>query len=654
MPDFGGRFYTAPSFPQINDLKTDHRAQYLLRIAANIRDYIDQDDLPTVIAEPSPDRDIEIVSGFRPDFSWNIGTEPIAMGKESTPTFGEYAIYVRMQDVRRLAGNTREIDFTVDHYLEFVNPSARDFTAPTGTRLKLYSLPRFVGGTAGPTIQLPDIEVDLSGVVFPAGTAVVITTAPTAADDPVGMMQSGALVVRRFVDPTNNPVKREFKNQVGNQEVTASGLSGEARKFGIRFDGRDSTYTDYRSEMLLSTPNGYIDAFPFLSIAGTNQTVAGKSMNFEMTVSNNGAQGSWSLPTATRDKLLVWSSTQRGNDNLSRSGDARSVSEPLGFTRGSNSAFGNDQTRFFGNIQGNAVIPGTSTWGAPNSSPGNTFIVPTNWPDYHPNLTNSRDRAYAVVRSGAIRSIGELGHVYDPHRKASSESGASIRTARGGGRTLKIGQRDDTLGTSTARFGARSTTSVGWFNAAWRLTDYFAAADPAETTAPATAEGKLNINGVLRDNGLAFRAALRNFQFLDAPDGDPARANKVLSEPETTTLINAITTYLTNNGPIMERGELSQISFFDSGTAGQTPSLTAMDRSREEIFRRIVEAITTRSLSYSVYAIGQAVRQAPNGDITVLSTDRSRFVFQLTPTIGATPDSTVTDYNHEILYRTSN
>jgi hypothetical protein len=172
---------------------------------------------------------------------------------------------------------------------------------------------------------------------------------------------------------------------------------------------------------------------------------------------------------------------------------------------------------------------------------------------------------------------------------------------------------------------------------------------------PPTARGKININGVLRDGGTAFRAALRAFTFSPALAGDTGRAGKALTESEIDELIKQLETYLRNRGPMMCRGELSQLAFFQAagaqGTAGGQPSSITIDRGREEIFRRVVELITTRSLSFKVFSVGQALRQNPNGDISVSSTVRQEASLEFEPQIGSGINEKVTGYDSEITRR---
>jgi len=649
LKDFGKRFYTTPDISAAvmgtspNQLK--HEDIYLLRLAANIRDYIDQDRQPTVV-----DSSKQIITQTQPQFSWNQGSEPMALGKEAIPYFQEHAWNFRMGNVTNNGGHKRNVSFTADQYFELYNPSTKDFKAPQGTKISVSSLPKFRAGNY-PSVELQDFDLDLSGKDFPAGTAVVVTTAPSTSDDPQNMIPSSATIYRIHVADNI----RKYDNQPGDVMVGSGSdaqPSADTRRYGIRLDGRSgSVDIDYQTEMVFSTPDGYLEAHPFIAIPGdTNNPV-------EMTLRDPGkgkTPGTFELSQPTRDKRLVWSSSLRGNDQPSRSGDARSLSEPMELVAGSNSAYGYDQGRFFSNINGSGDIPNTSTFGKPDIS----FVKPANWPDYNPTFTNSADTAYMTIADGEMMSIGELGNIYDPHRKLTSGAdGASttasdttkIKRARGGGRTLKIGQPDDLLATNAARFSAGSTTAIAWNNAAWRLTDYFSTEPHEVVMSDSVQRGKININGVLRDGGVALRAALRSFEYLPSPEGDK-RSTPKLSDADIDKLIDQLKDYQKTKGPLMERGELSQLDFFynaknsPAGQNAQTGQSTANDRSREELFRRVVELITTRSASYSVYAIGQAVRQktTPDSDgqytLDVLSTVLQRDVFWLDPKLKTAPN----------------
>ena len=622
IPDFGKRFYLSPAMPAPNGtLKGDHELTYLLRIAANIRDYIDTDSVPTLVSYSGT-----VFYGSQPSLAWRTGEEPVALGKEAVPYLQEHAWRAYQAQYTTLPNlgavtNRRQISFYLDHYFEFYNPTTKDYVAPVGSQISVYNRLTFKAGTAGPPVLLPDFTLTLTGVVFPAGQAVVVTTCPgdVTCPDPAGLLQSSN-VVRITPSPATS---RIFNNIICNEPVGSS-----PTRYGLQMTGRTSTSTDYRTEMLWTVPDGYIDSHAFLAVT------ADFSLSYAADTSNT-----------TR---FVFATNLRGNDAVSRSGEPRSMSEPLTQNAGSNAAYGNDQARFFASITGGGTaavsVPNTSSFGVPANP---TFVLPGNWSDYHITLTNSAGNAFALVADAPMKSIGELGAIYDPHRKLSPEAAATIYSARGGGRTLKIGQPDDLV--SGNRFTASNSSSVGWFNAAWRICDVFCTETSSTVLEAATKRGKLNINGVLRDNGTAFRALLRSFVFSSTPTGDSVRASKTMSDTEINNLVSQLCSYLNTNGPMLERGELSQLSFFsDTSLAGQAQSSTCMDRCREEIFRRIAELITTRSASFSVYCIGESVLQSSSGQIQSLARTRKRVVFTLTPDLDDTPWKKPTTYTRQI------
>lgn len=643
LRDFGRRFYFRPNMPSgpFANLRNDHQMVYLIKLAANIRDYIDADNLPTVV-----DRSGNVIYGSRPNFAFRSGEEPIAFGKEAGPRLQETAIrfkFLRCDILDSGSPHRRLIDFEVDYYFEFYNPATKDFVAPANTELKVYNLPIFSAG-GFPSVRLRDYTLNLSGVVFPAGRATVVTTTPSGGD-PVGLIPESleSRVVR--LTPIGG------RSVLAHTSVTANAAvgSGTSARNGLRLDGRSSADADYSSELVLTTPTGYLEAFAFFSIPGSTTAPV------ELTLRSDSTQGTWIVaPVANRDRRLTWVSSLRGNDAPSRTGDPQSLNESMEFNAGSNAAFGNEQSRFFSSHAGAAAAISPNATLARAQIP---FVVPANWPDYSLPLDDTANSAYAVFRDGPMRSIGELGLIYDPHRRLNpANDGTSIpdenvriRRARGGGRTLKIGQRDDLV---VSRFSSPSDSGVGWFHSAWRLTDIFSAEDPETSLSAPTARGKLNINGVLRDEGLALKSLLRSFNFLDAPQGDPGRANRPLTDSEIDNLVNSVLRFLRTQGPFLERGELSEIDFFAGAGAvnragGQAGSIS-MDRSREEIFRRLVEHITTRSASFTLYVVGEAIRQRPNGSLQRLASSKRKIVFHLLPEIGDQPGDRPDSYRVNI------
>ncbi len=246
----------------------------------------------------------------------------------------------------------------------------------------------------------------------------------------------------------------------------------------------------------------------------------------------------------------------------------------------------------------------------------------------------------AVIADANLKNIGELGNIYDP---AFYTSGLP-QYARGGGRTLRIGQSE------TPRFANDPASqwdgnefSASRSRVAWRLCDIFATNDLAAVP------GTININGIQRDNGSALLAALNGFSMSGKDTVDSTRTNgegelnidkKALSD-NGKTLVAELIDYIKNSGndrPLRERGELSELSFFNRSSP-QNRSLvdgvtfnSEMDRSREQLFRRLSELITTKGNVFTAYVVGQALNDTKIGvDPQVISSVKRKITFQLIP-----------------------
>jgi hypothetical protein len=243
--------------------------------------------------------------------------------------------------------------------------------------------------------------------------------------------------------------------------------------------------------------------------------------------------------------------------------------------------------------------------------------------------------------------------------------------ARGGGRTLRVGQSELT------NFGG---TNVGWFDGnqtnasrtwtSWRLADVFTTTAASNgATAPdaqgnltnslgvvrgqtntngvvVTIPGLINPNGLLRDGGAAMRAALHGLTYSATPEGAPGLAGLDLNSFRLNGVVNSMTSRLTNASatglpsgalaPFWERGEISELPIFNTGNI-PTQMSNVFDRGREELVRRSIEMITTRGSVFTVYAIGQTL-QVASSVTNVLSTARLRQTFQIEPKFQFTGD----------------
>jgi hypothetical protein len=261
-----------------------------------------------------------------------------------------------------------------------------------------------------------------------------------------------------------------------------------------------------------------------------------------------------------------------------------------------------------------------------------------------------------------MQSIGELGHITDPARPYIT-SGSGPTLARGGGRTLRVGQSELT------NFGG---TNIGWYSGnqtnasrpwtSWRLADVFTTTAASNgATAPdaqgnltnslgvvrgttntngvvVTIPGLINPNGVLRDGGGALRAVLQGMTMLPSPDGATNTANRPVNAANVVAAAIARMTNITGTGlpagslnPFWERGELSELSLFNSGNSLTSRNMAdTFDRGREEVVRRSIEMITPRGSIFTVYAVGE-VLQVTSQTTNVLSTARLKQTFQIEP-----------------------
>jgi len=612
FPNFGNRLF-AVSTPSATQKEI-----YLKKIAANIRDYIDSDSQPTFISSSGI-----VDSGTRPMDCWPSGQWPQAIGKEAVPYYHEHA-WAGYEKTWSGTGTTRTADLEIDQYLEFVNPSTKDYTAPAGSFIKLTDMPTWSSGTF-PKLELLDFELDVSGVVFPAGKAIVITTNPTAANDPPGLLSNASAVIRKTPNATDPVVSNYTATRLFSAVKTTESISGTP---GFQRDAgspiRGSTTSDFGSRIILANANGIVSALPAAGFSSS-------SVN----------QWNFKGQNVGDRRRFVYASGLRGNDADSRTGDPMSLSEQLSFQT-FNSANG-ENTRFYGSIQGDSTIPGTSTL----QKFYNSYVTPNNWPDYTGNFTETAATAYAVITDLPMKSVGELGAIYDPGFR-KQDAALPIEGARGGGRTLKIGQPDDVIG-SAARFSAT------WQNAAWRLTDVFGvSSNRTQVELDSTSRGKININSVGRDGGMTLKSLLRNYVFPASPASDTGTAGRVLQPNEINDIVSSISSYLTSNGTFMERGELSQISFFsvsgNSTIGGSQAVRLSADRSREQVFRGLAEMITTRSASFAVYSVGEALQESDKGVIKAIGRSYTGSVYTITPNLPPALRSTPTDFTVKKLY----
>ena len=702
---FGQRFYRvrndAAGVNNATAVSSNHAAIYMQKIAANIYDYLDADDQPTVI---SNDATFSLVTGrptmgILPLGGGTSGTNPIAaMGVENVPRLQEYAVHLRVRSMRWDASNPDSFGFVfntnegavnpttanyevwLDHYFEFWNPGTRNFTNSPDTFLKIFDQPAWGPGSGGGVVtgnsgrgsgsfvsnnrtssEIPLIDALTSTpVVFPAGEVTVLTTAPLTALN-TGANPAGVLVVttnpstlvplanvpaadRVFTGTTSSILTTNYLHVPAAAAFSGGPDYGYTRLFDVAMQfGRPggSGNTDYASGVLIGNDQGIIESHVGLPI-GVLSGNSGFSAIVESSWNRNDLSHiPGNIPNGQIDNIR--GGGLRGNANNGAStaktkpnateGDPRSLSEQLEFNIYVPGG-GSDQTRFYNTIgPGASPMFGNNTFGRPNAN----YVRAAGWTD-NSSINPGASNAPLFVRNGSMLTIGELGHITDPARPYIT-SGSVPTLARGGGRTLRVGQSELT------NFGG---TNIGWYDGkqtnasrtwtSWRLADIFTVRRRVPNT-NVTLPGLLNPNGLLRDGGAAIRAALYGLTYSPTPEGAPGLAGRDLNSFRLNGVVNSFKSRLTNASaaglpsgalvPFLERGEISELPIFNTGN-NPTQMGNVFDRGREELVRRSIEMITPRGSVFTVFAIGESLQMAGN-KTNVLSTVRLKQTFELTP-----------------------
>jgi hypothetical protein len=642
-PLFGQRFYrpidsTAESINSTNLVGESHARIYLQKIAANIVDYLDQDDQPTII---NNDANFSLLVG-NSDYGFqslrNGSNSIAAMGVEGVPRLQEYALHARIRKMRHTSSipdsfgfsatsnpnpASAEYEVSIDHYFEFWNPSTKDVRL-TNAFLKIHGQPAFGPGVSGAlgSVDRETSKIPIGNVVFPAGRVTVLTTSPTG-ELSVGSSALGFGVVssnvltnvvslscphhdRVFTGTTTSVAARSYQVlPVGN----SSPFFNYDRLFQVPLATRSTGNMDFKSTVLVGNSLGILESFTGLLITNLNLCVS--SSYIWDTLSHRPGAG---FAAGHNDFVRV--SRLEGNFPVSSAGeptgDPRALNEQLNhYSDSSNMSL---QTRFV------AAALTNSNMGSPNYS----SVDPAMWSDFTTVESGAR-KAPLVVRNSAMTSIGELGHITDPARPDLT----GLRTrSKGGGRTLRVGQSEMT----NWHDGQQNQPSRTWTS--WRLTDLFS------TKTNLHALGSVNPNSILRDDGRAFAALFAGFRFAPAGSegAEGVGSRGLLTHSIISGLVGRLTNEVVGGFPIgslnifWERGEVSELSLFNSGTSlvGSVNMSNVIDRGREEVVRRTIEQITTRGSVFTAYVVAQSMSGTNTAD-----TIRLKQTFRVEPQFAA-------------------
>ncbi len=464
VPNFAQRFYrlgvNKNSMDVVSTGTPSDQTIYLNKIAANIRDYITSDSQPTIVNN-DPAGSIRIGSPPKTALGSSGGgtagpNEVMAIGKKRVPFLQEYAqrirltkfsppAYVPTDPANPQASNPgADYEFYLDYYFEFWNMTSKDINpSDLGPKPFLLVSNQFgwdAGGGArttqpylSSTIDIPsdpnrDFKIPLfsiTGLVFKAGTATVITTDPNNLATLVPN-SSNVFVANNLtaVSPPPAHTTDDFRRYAGktfrDSTTKVVGYPSKARALRINMIPRDTSVTDYETEVVLGNDIGILETFEALPVASN------------ISVNNDTGDRIDSKSYFLRGGSL------RGNTGAppgSLSGDPRTNNEQLSVAV-YNSSLGNDQTRYVDSGLNNNAVPGNSSLTMLDSAPPGSYVNFTSWADPFPNpaspYTGDANHAPAVMANAPITSIAELGNVFDPARTVDTSGSSDIQYSRGG------------------------------------------------------------------------------------------------------------------------------------------------------------------------------------------------------------------------------
>jgi Tfp pilus assembly protein PilX len=668
LPDFGKRFYSA-SNGTLTMPTTAHQKAYATRIAANIRDYIDSDSQATIIQS-----DDTAYSGNSANFiafdptSLQDSDLPLALGKESGLCLSEYARVARVVNQpngAHPASSTTPVTIQVrfGHYVELCNVSGKTITTAdlgsdphivlAGRGSWVNAFPAASGGSPD-KLRLSDVKMSLpSGLSIPPGGHVYLTTdGGTFPCDSQNDLLGSTTTNRYQLTFGTSAGKWNLVNTSGNTPAsTDSGFedyfittratnSGSGNSTSYRYAVYNSesnpspSYPNQQERLILANSSGIIDcAFRIYN-------------TIRQYLYRNAQNPSWCATCLGDAESKTDNNTPNElvSDPRFTRGDLRSNFEIVSVIKKSTSQSWKDSAE---GLTGSSLA--SSTWmtlGNLNYNYGDTTTYTGDnlwrkgWYEY---TTDPAGNAF--YKNTNLTSLAELGYIYDPVRH-------DIEGYRSMGATLRIGQSDSPTNNratnSAANYqnwlggrGSDSATNTAYAKNAFLLMDVF--------RTDTNTSGRINPNSVVRDGvGVVLQSALTNFVYeTNATNGASSLlGNQTLNA---TNAISAIRDFTTNstNGFIVSVGDLSRIpAFWGNGNSstnivpGKVMS-AASDTGKEEFLRRTANLLTTQSLAYSVYIVGQTgeIQTKSGADAFVpISTTITENVIQLEPVYPSTPN----------------
>lgn len=238
------------------------------------------------------------------------------------------------------------------------------------------------------------------------------------------------------------------------------------------------------------------------------------------------------------------------------------------------------------------------------SAPGSISTTPAAVASAY-NAAADGPAAIAYLRNGPMISIGELGHIFDPIQAADdlsapSGGGPASPFVAGGGRTLRIGQPEfDSASANSWNTNGRR---------AIELLDLFST-HPTNSSGWPTAIGRVNVNTAPPEVLSALFAGIQVTADQGIPAATltnlPALANTIISNRPYSSLsdLHKITRFFagtTNYSPAFS-------SSISTVAGNSSTNLAAMDRVREEAFGKMIQNVTVQSRTYRIISFGESL-----------------------------------------------
>ena len=234
-------------------------------------------------------------------------------------------------------------------------------------------------------------------------------------------------------------------------------------------------------------------------------------------------------------------------------------------------------------------------------------------------IGGSGTEAPFVIRKGPMRSLGELGNIFDPAQvddllQAPMAGTPASLFCSGGGRTLKIGQPEFQSPNPSANWDTSGKRAV-------ELLDLFTVSDLGHQDATNHAATNAGIPGRININTAPHEVLTALFNGI-AVTSDSRFTNSMIRQDKA----DQLATFLEKNRPFSKLSDLRILAPIlcnaetfspplSQNTPGSSPPIAdVFDRAREEAFGKVIGHCILQSREFRLFAIGEALD--PKGKTT--------------------------------------